>query len=78
LPEFAEEAGAAAIVRSLRSRKILIPNDAVAYKLRNQIECFSQAFRIHSHTLRSTRGPFPNRPLSRQPDDLDALIADSS
>jgi transposase len=38
--EFIGEAGAAAIIPSLRSRTILIPHDAVAYKLRNRIERF--------------------------------------
>jgi transposase len=32
--------GAAAVIPSLRSRKILIPHDAIAYKLRNRIERF--------------------------------------
>jgi len=34
------QAGAAAIIPSKRSRKPLIPHDAVAYKLRNRIERF--------------------------------------
>ena len=34
------EAGAQAVIPSTRSRKILIPHDAVAYKLRNRIERF--------------------------------------
>jgi transposase len=32
------EAGAQAVIPSTRSRKILIPHDAIAYKLRNRIE----------------------------------------
>jgi len=35
-----DQAGAEAIIPSNRSRKILIPHDAVAYKLRNRIERF--------------------------------------
>lgn len=34
------EAGAQAVIPSTRSRKILIPHDAIAYKLRNRIERF--------------------------------------
>lgn len=34
------EAGAEAIIPSNRSRKVLIPHDVVAYKLRNRIERF--------------------------------------
>jgi len=40
LRERIAEAGAAAIIPSKRSRKPLIPHDAVAYKLRNRIERF--------------------------------------
>jgi transposase len=40
LRELIAHSGAAAIIPSLRSRKILIPHDAVAYKLRNRIERF--------------------------------------
>jgi hypothetical protein len=32
------EAGAQAVIPSTRSRKILIPHDAIAYKLSNRIE----------------------------------------
>ena len=34
------DAGAQAVIPSTRSRKILIPHDAIAYKLRNRIERF--------------------------------------
>jgi len=34
------EAGAAAVIPSLSSRKAPIPHDAIAYKLRNRIERF--------------------------------------
>lgn len=34
------EAGAEAVIPSNRTRKVLIPHDAVAYKLRNRIERF--------------------------------------
>lgn len=34
------EAGAEAVIPSNRTRKVLIPHDAVAYRLRNRIERF--------------------------------------
>ena len=40
LRERIADAGAAAVIPSLGSRKILIPYDVVAYKLRNRIERF--------------------------------------
>jgi transposase len=38
LRELITDAGAEAVIPSNRTRKILIPHDAVAYKLRNRIE----------------------------------------
>ena len=38
--ELIADAGAEAVIPSNRTRKILIPHDAVAYKLRNRIERF--------------------------------------
>ena len=40
LRELIADAGAQAVIPSNRTRKILIPHDAVAYKLRNRIERF--------------------------------------
>lgn len=40
LREIIAAAGAEAVIPSNRSRKVLIPHDAVAYKLRNRIERF--------------------------------------
>lgn len=40
LRDLIAEAGAQAVIPSTRSRKILIPHDAIAYKLRNRIERF--------------------------------------
>ena len=40
LRELIDQAGAEAVIPSNRSRKILIPHDAVAYKLCNRIERF--------------------------------------
>jgi len=34
------ETGATAVIPSLRSRKVVIPHDAIAYRLRNRIERF--------------------------------------
>ena len=49
LRAFIGDAGAAAIIPSLRSRKILIPHDAVAYKLRNRIERFFNKLKHFRH-----------------------------
>jgi len=40
LRDFIDQVGAEAIIPSNRTRKILIPHDTVAYKLRNRIERF--------------------------------------
>jgi len=43
LRELIADLGAEAVIPSIRSRKIIIPHDAVAYKLRNRIErCFNR------------------------------------
>ena len=43
LRELVASIGAEAVIPSIRSRKSLIPHDAVAYKLRNRIErCFNR------------------------------------
>ena len=44
-----DEAGAAAVIPSLGSRKVVIPHDAVAYKLRNRIECFFNKLKHFRH-----------------------------
>jgi len=41
--------GSAAVIPSIRSRKILIPHDAVAYKLRNHIERFFNKLKHFRH-----------------------------
>jgi transposase len=43
------EAGAEAVIPSNRTRKILIPHDAVAYKLRNRIERFFNKLKHFRH-----------------------------
>ena len=64
LREFIADAGAAPIIPSLRSRKILIPHDAVAYKLRNRIE------RLHPRMpgARRSFATGPGRPPGNPPD----------
>jgi transposase len=42
-------AGAQAVIPSLSSRKILIPHDAIAYKLRNRIERFFNKLKHFRH-----------------------------
>ncbi len=48
------EAGAEAVIASNRTRKVLIPHDAVAYKLRNRIERFFNKLK-HFHHIASPR-----------------------
>jgi transposase len=74
-------AGAEAVIPSNRTRKILIPHDAIAYKLRNRIERFFNKlkhFRRIATPLRPTCNPFPRLPASRQRHDMDALNVDSA
>jgi transposase len=49
LRKLIDEAGAAAVIPSLGSRKILIPHDTVAYKLRNRIERFFNKLKHFRH-----------------------------
>ena len=49
LRERIARAGAIAVIPSLSSRKILIPHDAVAYKLRNRIERFFNKLKHFRH-----------------------------
>ena len=43
------DTGAAAVIPSLCSRKILIPHDTVAYKLRNRVERFFNKLKHFRH-----------------------------
>jgi len=43
------DAGAEVVIPSTRSRKILIPHDALAYKLRNRIERFFNKLKHFRH-----------------------------
>ena len=43
------EAGAQAVIPSNRTRKVLIPHDCVAYKLRNRIERFFNKLKHFRH-----------------------------
>ncbi len=49
LRELIAQSGAAAVIPSLSSRKILIPHDVVAYKLRNRIERFFNKLKHFRH-----------------------------
>jgi transposase len=49
LRELIGEAGAAALIPSLGSRKVRIPHDALAYKLRNRIERFFNKLKHFRH-----------------------------
>ena len=49
LRELIAEAGADAVIPSLSSRKVLIPHDALAYKLRNRIERFFNKLKHFRH-----------------------------
>ena len=43
------DTGATAVIPSLGSRKVLIPHDAVAYKLRNRVERFFNKLKHFRH-----------------------------
>ena len=43
------DTGAEAVIPSLSSRKILIPHDAIAYKLRNRVERFFNKLKHFRH-----------------------------
>ena len=49
LRELIDEAGAQAVIPSTRSRKIVIPHDRVAYRLRNRIERFFNKLKHFRH-----------------------------
>ena len=49
LRELIAAAGADAVIPSLSSRKLLIPHDALAYKLRNRIERFFNKLKHFRH-----------------------------
>jgi transposase len=49
LREFIDKAGAQAVIPSTRSRKIAIPHDRLAYRLRNRIERFFNKLKHFRH-----------------------------
>lgn len=49
LRELIAEAGAEAVIPSTRSRKVIIPHDASAYRLRNRIERFFNKLKHFRH-----------------------------
>ncbi len=49
LRELIGEAGAAAVIPSTRSRKVIIPHDRLAYRLRNRIERFFNKLKHFRH-----------------------------
>jgi len=49
LREFIGKAGAQAVIPSTRSRKIVIPHDRLAYRLRNRIERFFNKLKHFRH-----------------------------
>jgi transposase len=49
LRELIDEAGAQAVIPSTRSRKIVIPHDRLAYRLRNRIERFFNKLKHFRH-----------------------------
>lgn len=49
LRELIDEAGAQAVIPSTRSRKLVIPHDRVAYRLRNRIERFFNKLKHFRH-----------------------------
>ena len=49
LRELISDAGAAAVIPSTRSRKIVIPHDRLAYRLRNRIERFFNKLKHFRH-----------------------------
>ena len=49
LRELIAQAGAQAVIPSTRSRKIAIPHDALAYRLRNRIERFFNKLKHFRH-----------------------------
>jgi transposase len=49
LRELIAEAGAEAVIPSTRARKVIIPHDALAYRLRNRIERFFNKLKHFRH-----------------------------
>jgi transposase len=49
LREFIDNTGAQAVIPSTRSRKIIIPHDRTAYRLRNRIERFFNKLKHFRH-----------------------------
>jgi len=49
LRDFIDAAGAEAVIPSTRSRKIVIPHDRLAYRLRNRIERFFNKLKHFRH-----------------------------
>lgn len=49
LRKFIAQAGAQAVIPSTRSRKIVIPHDALAYRMRNRIERFFNKLKHFRH-----------------------------
>jgi transposase len=81
LRELIRAAEAEAVIPSKSNRKVQIPHDEMAYRLRNRIERFFNKlkhFRHISHALRSPSNLLSCRPPPRQRYDLDALNVDSS
>lgn len=73
--------GARAVIPSNRSRKIIIPRDALAYRHRNRIErCIqpNEALPALRNTLRSKNHSFLRLRLSHCRNDLDAVNVDWS
>jgi len=78
LRELIAAAKAEVVIPSKSNRKVHIPHDAIAYKLRNRIERFFNKLKTlpsHRHALRPARHLFPRRPPPRQRYDLDALMS---
>jgi len=49
LRQLIAEAGAEAVIPSTRARKVVIPHDALAYRLRNRIERFFNKLKHFRH-----------------------------
>jgi transposase len=49
LRELIADSGAVAVIPSIRTRKIIVPYDATAYKLRNRIERFFNKLKHYRH-----------------------------
>ena len=80
LRERIADRGGQAVIPSLSSRKISIPHDTVAYKLRNRIERFFNKLKHFRRiaTRYDRRRLLSRSAASRKRHDLDALNVDSS